>query len=65
MDESKEREAIRLLGVECAKLQVTNPGVGEKVYMELRQALTEGTSDDSNFSSGYSTTLLHLRTQSQ
>lgn len=65
MDESKEREAIRLLGVECAKLQVTNPGVGEKVYMELRQALTEGTSDDSDFSSGYSTTLLHLRTQSQ
>lgn len=65
MDESKEREAIRLLGVECAKLQVTNPGVGEKVYMELKQALTEGTSDDYDLSSGYSTTLLHLRTQSQ
>ncbi|MEJ6819612.1 DUF4365 domain-containing protein [Pseudomonas sp. LF-5] len=65
MDESKEHEAIRLLGSECAKLQVTTPGDGEKVYMGLRQALTDGTSDDSDFSSGYSTTLLHLRMQSR
>lgn len=65
MDELKEHEAIRLLGVECAKLQVTTPEDGEKVYMGLRQALTDGTSDDSDFSSGYSTTLLHLRMQSR
>jgi tetratricopeptide (TPR) repeat protein len=65
MDELKEREAIRLLGVECAKLQVTTLGDGENVYMGLRQALTDGTSDDSDFSSGYSNTLLHLRMQSR
>ncbi|EPM49190.1 hypothetical protein A249_39270 [Pseudomonas syringae pv. actinidiae ICMP 18804] len=47
------------------KLQVTTPGDGEKVYMGLRQALTDDTSDDSDFSSGYSTTLLHLRMQSR
>ncbi|MCY1362226.1 hypothetical protein D9M69_489310 [compost metagenome] len=64
MDESKEREAIRSLGAECAKLQATEPGMGEKVYSELRQALTEGTSDESIFSLGYSSTLLQLRMQS-
>lgn len=62
MDESKEREAISLLGAECAKLQVTATGAGENVYSELIKALTEGTSDYSGFSSGYSNTLIHLRT---
>lgn len=65
MDEPKEREAIRLLGAECAKLQVTTGGDGEKVYRELRQALTEGTSDDSVFSSGYSNALIDLRTHAK
>jgi tetratricopeptide (TPR) repeat protein len=65
MDEPKEREAISLLGAECAKLQVTVPGAGENVYLGLRQALTEGTSDYSDFSSGYSNTLIHLRARSQ
>ncbi len=65
MDEAKEHEAFRLLGVECAKLQVAQLGMGEHVFMGLRQALTEGTSDYSYFSSGYSSALLHLRTHSQ
>jgi tetratricopeptide (TPR) repeat protein len=65
MDESKEREAILLLGAECAKLQVTAPGAGENVYFGLIQALTEGTSDYSYFRSGYSNTLVHLRSRSQ
>lgn len=65
MDEAKEREAIRLLGVECAELQVAQPGMGEHAFMGLRQALTEDTSDYSDFASGYSSALLHLRTQSQ
>jgi hypothetical protein len=61
MDESKEREAIFLLGAECAKLQVTVPGTGEIVYLGLVQALTDGTSDYSDFSSSYSDTLIRLR----
>jgi len=65
MDESKEREAIFLLGAECAKLQVTASGAGENVYFGLIQALTEGTSDYFYFSSGYSNTLVHLRSRSQ
>jgi hypothetical protein len=65
MDELKEREAILLLGAECAKLQVTSPGAGENVYFGLIQALTEGTSDYSYFRSGYSNTLVHLRSRSQ
>lgn len=63
MDEPKEVNAIRLLGAECAKLQVTTGGAGEVAQTALRRGLTEGTSIDSNFSEGYSDTLLRLRTQ--
>lgn len=63
MDEGKERYAIRLLGAECAKLQVTNGGLGEMAHSSLRRGLTEGTSADADFMAGYSETLLRLRTQ--
>jgi hypothetical protein len=63
MDERKEREAIRLLGAECAKFQVTDGCVGEMVHSSLRRGLTEGTSEDANFVAGYSEMLIHLRTQ--
>lgn len=63
MDEAKEREAIRLLGAECAKLQVTADGAGEVVHATLRRGLTDATSRDSDFSGAYSETLLRLRTQ--
>jgi hypothetical protein len=63
MDERKERDAIRLLGAECAKLQVTGGSLGEVAHSSLRRSLTEGTSVDENFLAGYSETLLRLRTQ--
>lgn len=62
MDERRERDAIRLLGAECAKLQVTNRGLGEMAHSSLRRGLTEGTSAEENFMAGYSETLLRLRT---
>lgn len=54
MDEQKERDAIKSLGAECAKLQMTNPGLGAEVYSSLRKGLTEGTCDDGYFEAGYS-----------
>ncbi len=65
MDERKERDAIRLLGAECAKLQVTNAGLGEMAHSSLRRGLTEGTSADADFMAEYSETLLRLRTQAR
>lgn len=59
MDEQKEREAIKLLGAECAKLQMINPGLGEIVYSSLRKGLTEGTCDDGYFEAGYSSERQH------
>jgi hypothetical protein len=44
MDERKERDSIRLLGAECAKLQVTSGSFGEAAHSSLRPGLTEGTS---------------------
>lgn len=63
MDERKERDAIRLLGAECAKLQVTKVGLGEMAHSSLRRGLTEGTSADADFMSGYAEALLRLATQ--
>lgn len=62
MDEAKEREAIRLLGAECAKLHVTSRQGGELAFNGLRGALTDGTSDYWDFSSAYSTTLVRMTT---
>jgi len=62
MDEQKEREAIKSLGAECAKLQMTNPGLGEVVYSSLRGGITEGTSPEADFVSGYSAERLRLIT---
>lgn len=63
MDERKERDAIRLLGAECATLQVTDEGLGAMAHSSLRRGQTEGTSADADFVAGYSETLLRLRTQ--
>lgn len=63
MDEKKERDAIRLLGAECAQLQVTHRGPGQKAHSALRLGLTEGTSPDADFTAGYSETLLRLRSE--
>lgn len=54
MDEQKERAATRMLGAECAKLQMTNPGLGAALYSSLRKGLTEGTCEDGDFETGYS-----------
>ena len=60
MDEAKEREGIRLLGQECAKLNTTTHLEGEIAFIGLRAGLTEDTSDYSDFSSAYSTTLVRF-----
>lgn len=60
MDEKKEREAIVLLGAECAKLQLSNPGAGQAAQLSLRLGLTEETSDDAAFMAGYTDTLVRL-----
>ena len=59
MDETKEREGIEFLGAECAKLYATDRERGEIAFEGLKKGLTVGTSDYSNFSSAYSTTLIH------
>jgi len=64
MDEQKEREATRRLGAECAKLQMTNPGLGAVVYSFLRMGLTEGTCEDGDFETGYSSERLRPLGQS-
>lgn len=63
MDERKERDAIRLLGAECAELQLTKGRLGEMAQSSLRRGLTEGISADADFMAGYSETLLRLATQ--
>jgi tetratricopeptide (TPR) repeat protein len=63
MDESREREAVRLLGAECARTGVANGGSGSNLHLSLRQALTAGTSRDSTFVDAYSNTLVGLTTR--
>lgn len=63
MDEAKERGAIRLLGAECAELAMTNVSLGQMAHSSLRGGLTEGTSADADFMTGYSEMLQRLKTQ--
>lgn len=65
MDEQKEKEAIRLLGAECAKLYATSASLGDSAHATLRLGLTEGTSDDALFVAGYSDMLQRLANQSR
>lgn len=65
MDELREKQAIQLLGAQCARLQVTEPGVGQHVYVSLNAGLTEDTSEQSAFSSGYSAALISLKNSSR
>lgn len=60
MDEAREADAIRLLGRECASIYKLNAAVGEKVHASLRSGLTEGTSDDSHFTKGFSDALRQI-----
>lgn len=53
MDERLEREAIRLLAAQCAKLEVIEPGEGQRIYSAINESLTRGTVDQSEFSSAY------------
>ncbi|MER1969196.1 hypothetical protein, partial [Castellaniella sp. GW247-6E4] len=63
MDVRKEREAVGLLGAECAKLQTTDAELGQTIQSALRLGLTEGTSTDADFMAGFSTALVRIGTQ--
>lgn len=56
MDETREREAIRFLGVQCAQLEAIEPGAGQRIYSALNESLTQGTVEQSDFSSAYTAT---------
>ena len=64
MDEHKEKEAIRLLGAECATLYATDARLGLMAQTVLRQGLTEGTSIEELFIGGYEGMLHWYATQS-
>jgi len=53
------------VGAQCAHLQVTEPCVGQHVYVSLNAGLTEDTSEQSAFSSGYTTALISLKNSSR
>lgn len=65
MDVQKEREAIRQAGLLCARLQSSQPPGGEVAFQGLRNGLTGGTSDDSDFEAAYSRELTRLRANSR
>ena len=60
MAESKEAEAIRQLGRECAQLYKLDSNAGELLQSSLRRGLTAGTSDEAYFISGYTQGLHNL-----
>lgn len=53
MDESREKEAIRLLGKHCALLESVEPGEGSRLYAAFTESLTQGTDEQIEFSSAY------------
>jgi hypothetical protein len=53
MDEALEREAIRLLGRQCAALEAIEPGTGEVVHGVFNECLTQGTTEQASFSAAY------------
>ncbi|MGE6385455.1 DUF4365 domain-containing protein [Pseudomonas sp. NPDC078416] len=54
MDEALEIQAIRSLGVQCAKLETIEPGEGLRIFTAFNESMTSGTRDQSEFSSAYS-----------
>jgi hypothetical protein len=62
MDESKESEAIRQMGRECAQFYKLDANAGELLQSSLRRGLTAGTSDEAHFVSGYTRGLHDLAT---
>jgi hypothetical protein len=53
MDESREREAVQLLGKHWALLEGVETGERCRLYDALNESLTQGTAEQIEFSSAY------------
>lgn len=53
MDESCERDAIRLLGTHCAQLEAVEPGEGHRVFSALNASLIQNAFEQTEFSAAY------------
>lgn len=60
MDEQKERNAIRMLGAECANMDTIDVGLGIEVQSALSAGLIPGTSEEEDFMNGYSKVLMRV-----